>query len=131
MQSFGAGTVSIKAGGKPLQLKNGSKAKLTIPVDPTQLNVIAPIQETIPFLRYDEKKGFWILLGSADLNSKGDAYSTEIEHLSAFNTDLVKTNQSYVKIDGSQIGGTFLLEVIIPMGDGAAPVVKTLIDNLP
>lgn len=125
MQSFGAGTVSITASGKPFQLKKMSKAKITIPVDPTQFKVKAPIKPTIPFLRYDEKKGLWKILGTAKLNAQGDAYTAEVGHLSTFNTDLVKTNQACVKIDSSQITDTYSLEVIIPMGNGTAPVVRT------
>lgn len=124
MQSFGAGTVSITAGGRPCQLKQNAKAMLTIPVDPTQLKVEAPLPPTIPFLSYDEKKGLWILEGTAKLNSTGDAYTAEVSHFSAFNTDLVKTNQSCVRIDSSAIPEPYTLEVTIPMGGSTAPVVR-------
>jgi hypothetical protein len=125
MQSYGAGTVSITAGGKPIELKKGARAEVAIPIDPTQLKIKAPIPPAIPFLRYDEKKGLWKLIGTARLNSKGDAYIADVDHLSAFNADLVKTNQSCVRIDSTAIAGTYSLEVTIPMGGGTAPTVRT------
>lgn len=124
MQSYGAGTVSITAGGKPIGLAKGARAEVTIPIDPAQIKNKAPIQPTIPFLRYDENKGFWNLIGTARLNAKGDAYIAEVDHLSAFNADLVKTDQACVRIDGSAIQGTYTLEVTVPMGGGAAPSVR-------
>jgi hypothetical protein len=125
MQSYGAGTVSITAGGKPIALAKGARAEVTIPIDPAQLKNKAPIQPTIPFLRYDENKGLWILVGTARLNAKGDAYLAEVDHLSAFNADLIKTDQACVRIDGSAIQGTYTLEVTIPMGGDAAPAVRS------
>jgi hypothetical protein len=125
MQSYGAGIVSITAEGKPYQLKSGAVAELTIPVDPTQLKARGRIPSTIPFLRYDETKGLWVVVGTARLNAQGNAYAAVMDHLSAFNTDLVKTNQSCVRIDSSAIPDPYRLEVVIPMPDGAAPVVKT------
>ena len=125
MQSYGAGTVSITSGGKPIELKKGATAEVTIPIDLTQLKMKAPIPPTIPFLRYDEKKGLWQPAGTARLNPKGDAYMAEVTHLSAFNADLVKSNQSCVRIDGSAIPGDYSLEVTIPTTGGTAPVVRT------
>jgi len=127
MQSYGAGTVSITAGGKPIELAKGARAEVTIPVDPVQLKNKAAIQPTIPFLRYDEAKGFWDLIGTARINAKGDAYVAEVDHLSAFNADLVKTDQACVRIDGAAIQGDYSLEVTIPMGGGAAPSVRTFL----
>lgn len=127
MQSYGAGTVSITAGGKPVELAKGAKAEVTIPVDPVQLKNGTPIPPRIPWLRYDENEGEWILVGSASLNAKGDAYVAEVDHLSAFNADLVKTDQACVRIDGSAIQGNYSLEVTIPMGGGAAPSVRTFL----
>lgn len=124
MQSYGAGTVSITAGGKPIELAKGARAEVTIPIDPAQIKNKAPIQPTIPFLRYDENNGFWNLVGTARINAKGDAYVAEVDHLSAFNADLIKTDQACVRIDGSAIQGTYTLEVTIPMGGGAAPSVR-------
>lgn len=125
MQSYGAGTVSITSAGKPIELKKGATAEVVIPIDFTQLKMKAPIPPTIPFLRYDEKKGLWQPAGTARINTKGDAYRAEVSHLSAFNADLVKSNQSCVRIDGSAIPGDYSLEVTIPTAGGTAPVVRT------
>lgn len=125
MQSYGAGTVSITAGGKPIELAKGARAEVTIPIDPAQLKSKAPIQPTILFLRYDENKGFWNLVGTARLNAKRDAYIAEVDHLSTFNADLVKTDQACVRIDSSAIQESYTLEVTIPMGGGAAPSVRS------
>jgi hypothetical protein len=125
MQSYGAGTVSITAGGKPIELAKGARAEVTIPIDPAQLKSKTPIQPTIPFLRYDETRGFWDLVGTARVNAKGDAYIAEVDHLSTFNADLVKTDQACVRIDSSAIQESYTLEVTIPMGGGAAPSVRS------
>jgi hypothetical protein len=127
MQSYGAGTVSITAGGKPIELAKGARAEVTIPIDATQLKYKAAIPPTIPFLRYEENNGSWDLVGTARLNAKGDAYIAEVDHLSAFNADLVKTDQACVRIDGSAIQGSYTLEVTIPMGGGAVPSVRSFL----
>lgn len=124
MQSYGAGTVEVSSGGQPYQLKAGATAELTIPVDPTQLKRAKSLEPTIPLLVYDTQLGVWKEEATATLNATRDAYVARINHFSEFNTDLIKTNQSCVKINTSGISGNFQLEVTIPMG-GAAPAVRT------
>ena len=99
---------------------------LTIPVDPLQLKVKgAKLALTIPLLLYDDKQGVWVVHGEAKLNKRGDAYIGEVRHFTSFNTDLIKTDQSCVRFNTSEeMPESFKLEVIIPMGDAAAPVVK-------
>lgn len=129
MQSYGAGTVNISAGNNTYQLKPRSSAKITIPVDPTQHKVKGNIPPTIPLLLYDERQGEWLLRGEAKLDSTMKAYVGNISHLSAYNTDLIKTDQACIRVNGADlistdgIAGEYELDAIIPM-TGAAPVVR-------
>jgi len=125
MQSSGAGTINVFDDKTTYQLKEGARAKLTLPIDPLELNKFSEtIQPTIPLLLYNESTGYWMPQGSAKLNANGDAYVTEVAHFSAWNTDLVKVNQSCVRIDSAAIVGDYTLEVTIPMENGV-PVVRT------
>ena len=53
MESYGAGSIEIGAGNARYNLKPGSTAKVTIPVDGTQFAGGATPPATIPFLYYD------------------------------------------------------------------------------
>ena len=125
MRSTGAGIVEVTAKGLPYQLKKGTKAVLTIPIDPTQLKKKEKPDPTIPLLLYDEKNGVWRPRSVAKLNEKGDAYVAPIPHLSAFNMDILKTNPSCVKFRNGDrndpdtgIDDPFDIEVIIPTDTG-------------
>ncbi len=130
MQSYGAGTVNIQSGGKSFQLRKNASAELTIPVDPTQLKMKGKIPTTMPLLLYDDKNGEWVLNGKAKLNEKGTAYIARVDHLSTYNTDLIKTDQACIRFRGDSlistdgIPGEYKLDAIIPMGT-AAPVVRS------
>ncbi|MBW2182582.1 MAG: hypothetical protein JRF49_01770 [Deltaproteobacteria bacterium] len=130
MQSYGAGTVNIQSGEKSFQLKKNAYAKLTIPVDPTQLKMKGKIPPTMPLLLYDDKNGEWTLKGKAKLNKEGTAYIARVNHLSAYNTDLIKTDQACIRFIGDNListdgtSGKYKLSAIIPMGT-AAPVVRS------
>jgi hypothetical protein len=130
MQSWGAGTVDITdAVGRRYNLRPGSAATVTIPVDPSQL-AGGPLPATIPILHYDERAGVWIEDGKATL--AGTEYVAEVKHFSSINTDLVKTDQSCVEVISPSLPTNYNLEVTIPMPGGAAPRVLTrLIDNSP
>jgi cytochrome c5 len=130
MQSYGAGTVEITSGGQRFNLKPGTTAKVTIPVDPSQLATGAPLPPTIPLLFYNERDGVWEQEGTATL--QGNAYVANVKHFSAINTDQVKTNQSCVEIDSPTLPPTYKLEYTIPQpgSPGAAPIVRNAtIDN--
>ncbi|MBV9923737.1 MAG: hypothetical protein JOZ96_01755 [Acidobacteria bacterium] len=130
MESYGAGSIEITSGGERFNLKPGSTATVTIPVDPAQLATGAPLPHTIPLLFYNERDGVWEQDGTATLN--GTAYVAKVKHFSTINTDQVKTNQSCVEIDSPSLPATYMLEYTIPLTGtpGAAPVVRTVnIDN--
>ncbi|MDJ0762624.1 MAG: hypothetical protein QNJ97_06500 [Myxococcota bacterium] len=133
MRSTGAGTIDIYGGGgKSYNLKTGAQAELTIPVDPLQVKKFPKsIAPTIPLLIYDEARGIWKVEGTMKLNQKGDAYVAKVGHFSAFNADLIKTDQSCVRVDSQGIQGDYNLEITIPIA-GSAPVVRTFnVDNTP
>ncbi len=130
MVTYGAGTVSARSGGKSLQLQKDATATLAIPIHSAQLKRSKPFDPNIPCLRYDESTGMWQIIGEALLDPDNMAYVAEIDHFSAFNMDLVKTDQACVRIDSSQIDEDFQLEVSIPFeGD---TIVRTIsVDNTP
>jgi len=129
MQSFGAGTVEAFVANQRYHLRAGAKATLTIPVDPTQRTIAGKgkrrkgLPAVMPMLTYNEVRGEWMQQTLAVLNEDESAYVAGIDHFSAFNSDLLKQDQSCVRIDASAIPGSFKLEVTIPI-DNAAPVVR-------
>jgi len=129
MQSYGAGGINIRSGGKTMQLKKGQTAKLTIPVDPNQLRQKGKIPETIPLLLFNEDTAEWLPRGEAKLDKNGKFYHVVIDHFSEFNTDLIKTDQACLRFSGESLisadgtAGEFELDAIIPLGS-AAPVVR-------
>ncbi len=124
MQSWGAATVAIYAGGTAYNLKPGATATVILPVDPAQLAAGGPLPATIPFLHYDETLGVWKETGTATLtNFNGKpAYQTKVSHFSALNTDLVKQDQSCLSVQNQNMPANYDLEVTIPQTGGAAPV---------
>ena len=132
MESFGAGSIEIRAGGKPYNLRPGMQAELTIPIDPLQLAFAsAPPDPTIPLIVYDEPRGVWTVEGEMKLNAAGDAYVVEVGHFTVFNADLVKSNQSCVRVNSPNVPGDYSLEVTIPIPNRAPVVLTRAIDNTP
>jgi cytochrome c5 len=128
MQSYGAGTVEVTSGGRRFNLRSGTTAKVTIPIDPSQLAAGGALPANIPILFYNEREGVWVEEGTA--TRQGNAYVAQVKHFSAINTDLIKTNQSCIDIQSPTLPASYKLEYTIPMGGGAAPVVRTVnIDN--
>lgn len=128
MQSYGAASIDITGGGKRFNLKSGTTAKITLPVDPSQLAAGGTLPPTIPILFYDERDGVWVEEGTATLN--GNVYVANVRHFSTINTDLVKTNQSCVRVKSPTLPPNYKIEYTVPMGGGAAPVVRLVdIDN--
>jgi hypothetical protein len=122
-QSWGAGTVEIFAGATRYNLRPGVKAQLVIPVDPTQLRAGGPFPPDIPLLHFDEARGVWREEGKAILQNLAGvpAYVGEVTHFSAYNMDLIKTNQACLIIQNSSMPATYNLEVTVPQGAGVAP----------
>lgn len=130
MLTYGAGTVNASSNGKKYILKKGTKSTLTIPINSAQLRQTTKLAKSIPFLLYDEKKGVWRVFGEAKLDVEKNAYVAEIDHFSAFNMDLVKTDQACVHIDSSAINQDYELEISIPYAGDV--IVRTVsVDNTP
>ena len=130
MESYGAGSIDIRAGTTRLALKPNTAAKITIPVDPAQLAAGAPLPTTIPLLSYDEARGVWVEEGSLEL--AGDVYIGKVTHFSSLNADLQKTDQSCVAVhSGPGLPAMYTIEVTLPpKTPGAAPSVRSFpIDN--
>ena len=131
MQTFGAGTVSAWHQGEPLQLADTAEVTLTIPVDPLHFRSETPLDSVVPFLLYDAGAARWVPHWSARLRPDGRAYEARVDHLSAFNTDLIKTDQSCVRIESAGIAGDYTLEATIPLPSAAPSIRSNAVDNTP
>jgi cytochrome c5 len=127
MQSYGAGSVGLRdtGSGDPLELKSGMLATIVIPVDASQLMAGGPLKPTVPLLYYDEKNGIWQQQGVLILDATKKNYVASVKHLSSLNTDVLYNNPSCVRVQSS-LPTPFDMEVIIPLGGGAAPKFKKI-----
>jgi hypothetical protein len=89
MITYGAVDVNFYGNGKPLQLKKGKFATISIPVDTLALIYGEKLPPTIPLLVYDKESGLWQRDGNnvGTLNASGTAYEAKISHFSVFNMD--------------------------------------------
>ncbi|HKU42767.1 MAG TPA: hypothetical protein VJR89_31630, partial [Polyangiales bacterium] len=147
MESFGAGGVEIGAGNIRYNLKPGMPAKMTIPVDGTQVAGGATPPPSIPFLYYDERKGTWYQEGSAVLSGSGSSavYTASAPHFSNMNADILKDGESCLAVEVDPAAGFSLplnVEVVMQPSQVAPGVIQvrtltveslksTVIYNLP
>lgn len=100
--SYGMTDLNMYAeNGDKLQLKNGSKAKLTFPI-PAGMGENPPA--SIPLWSFNEKTGLWEEEGSAQL--QGNVYVGEVAHFSWVNLDYPEkqgTVYGYVKDDTGKV----------------------------
>lgn len=129
MQSFGAGSIKIYDANQEYNLKKGTSASITIPVDQTVTNNIESMPESVPFLTYDKKSALWIPTSEAKFDKELNAYIADIDHLSVFNMDLVRTDQSCLHLVATYTEN-FNIEIIIPLGDGTFKT-KTFMNQPP
>ncbi len=97
MISFGAATVDVFYDGKPVELKKGMKATVSIPVDPLVVETSKYIPDTIPFLFYNRKSGLWEEEGYALLDRESLVYRAETSHFSEFNMDIYKVDPACIR----------------------------------
>ena len=84
LQTFGMAAVELTgASGELLQIANGQKATLTLPI-PSSLSGSAPA--TIPLWYFDEANGLWKQEGSA--TKTGNTYVGDVSHFSFWNCDV-------------------------------------------
>ena len=88
IKSFGAMNFDITQNGKPVKLKKGIKARITIPVDTISILTKESLNPTIPFLTYNRSTGIWEQEGTAILNKSKSAYEGWTTHFSTFNMDM-------------------------------------------
>ena len=116
--SYGMTDLNMYAeNGDKLQLKDGSKAKLTFPI-PAGMGENPPA--SIPLWSFNEKTGLWVEEGSATL--QGNVYVGEVAHFSWVNLDYPEkqgTVYGYVKDDT----GKALPGVRLSIGQLLAPTV--------
>ena len=116
--SYGMTDLNMYAeNGDKLQLKDGSKAKLTFPI-PAGMDKNPPA--SIPLWSFNEKTGLWEEEGSAQL--QGNVYVGEVAHFSWVNLDYPEkqgTVYGYVKDDTGKV----LPGVRLSIGQLLAPTV--------
>lgn len=116
--SYGMTDLNMYAeNGDKLQLKDGSKAKLTFPI-PAGMGENPPA--SIPLWSFNEKTGLWEEEGSAQL--QGNVYVGEVAHFSWVNLDYPEkqgTVYGYVKDDTGKV----LPGVRLSIGQLLAPTV--------
>lgn len=130
METYGAGFTEITAGGKEYNLdaKNGATAEVTVPVPPSVLASGVSLPPTVPLLSYDETRGVWLEEGVA--TRTGNAYRAQVRHFSAYNIDLLKTNQACLRLETVVMPPSFNLEIkVLAGGGGGASTVTHLITN--
>jgi hypothetical protein len=92
LQTFGMAAVELTgSAGELLQIVNGQKATLTLPI-PSSLSASAPA--SIPLWYFDEVKGLWKQEGSG--TKTGNTYVGDVGHFSFWNYDIPG---NYVQFD--------------------------------
>jgi hypothetical protein len=127
METFGAGTVEIRGGGREYNLRPGATADVTIPIDPSRSGFPGGIPNTIPLLSYNEREGVWVEEGQ--LQRVGNAYVGKVKHFSAINADTLKVNQSCIRLETVLLPPQFNIEMTTPQTNGPPKVQTQLIDN--
>jgi hypothetical protein len=106
LYSYGMLNVELRDdAGNYLQLVDGKKAMLTIPV-PSNTEIAPPA--TIPLWYFDENKGVWIEEGKAKLQN--GQYVGEVSHFTPWNADLLvldlaRVRGKFVDCEGNPIRG--------------------------
>ena len=84
LQTFGMAAVELTgASGELLQIINGQKATLTMPIPPS---LAASAPASIPLWYFDEANGLWKQEGSAV--KTGNTYAGDVSHFSFWNCDM-------------------------------------------
>jgi hypothetical protein len=124
MQTFGAADINFYREGKRLQLKKGTFAKLTIPVDTIVLLASGTrIPRTIPLFVYDKETGEWRRDGNnvGVLNKERTAYVAKLSHFSVYNMDIEFGSPACYRMCNSATVGniptTYYMEITGPMGN--------------
>ncbi len=82
--TYGMVAVELHADdGQKLNLKNGSKAEMSIELPSSK---VSSAPQNIPLWYFDDQLGYWIEEGFATLN--GDTYTGEVSHFSWWNYDV-------------------------------------------
>lgn len=114
METFGAADINFYRNGKSLQLKQGKKARLIIPIDTVLLLYYGKkLPEKIPLLVYNKNSGYWERDADREypkkekfgyLNESRTAYVAEISHFSVYNMDEEFMNPSCLRLCNSTVG---------------------------
>lgn len=129
MESFGAGSITVTAGGRHYQPKAGTPATMTIPIDPARLKFMRDQGKepdpTIPIMFYDETRGLWYIDGAGTLNAAKDAYVARLAHFSWVNIDQEKLRPRCIKFSSSSLPGSFDLVISFP-GSGTPDITRVV-----
>jgi len=103
LTTYGMAAVELTgASGEKLQIADGKKAALTMPIP---ASILSSAPASIALWHFDEAKGLWIEEGQATKN--GNNYVGEVSHFSFWNCDVpanfVQFNCTIVNADGEPI----------------------------
>jgi hypothetical protein len=87
--------------------------------------------DVVPLLLYNDDSGEWERKGDAALLPDGSAYYARVDHLSAYNVDIFKTDPACMRIDSAAISGPYSLDIIVPSSSGDPTYRNQQINNAP
>jgi hypothetical protein len=113
LQTFGMAAIELTgSAGELLQIVNGQKATLTLPI-PSSLSATAPA--SIPLWYFDEANGLWKQEGSA--TKTGNIYTGDVGHFSFWNCDVpanyVQFNCTLKNSAGNPLAYTFVKITVV------------------
>jgi hypothetical protein len=133
--SFGAVYAAFRdGGGRPLNLAPGTAAEIRVPVSDLQRPVASP---QIALWSYDEKTGFWVEEGTADLTNtpEGWMYIGKTRHFSTINMDVAGNDPAFatcvrLQLDPSLSAWQNLtLRAYVSFGGTSVQVKETALDG--
>jgi hypothetical protein len=128
LQSYGAGALDFPSG---FSLRPGASAKISIPVDRTQL-MGGSLPPTVPLLSYNEQTGLWTEEGSMTLSVANgvQAYVADVTHFTTYNADTLFTDNACLRVFSPSLPGNYDLEFMSPYPNGTPHYKKYPIDNV-
>jgi hypothetical protein len=113
LQTFGMAAIELTgSAGELLQIVNGQKATLTLPI-PSSLSATAPA--SIPLWYFDEANGLWKQEGTA--TKTGNIYTGDVGHFSFWNCDVpanyVQFNCTLKNSAGNPLAYTFVKITVV------------------
>ena len=134
LNSLGAVDVQLTdALGHALNLRSGSTATVSIPMDPMQLGMpqMPPgPPPTVPIWFYNRTSGVWDQGGQASFSPP--YYVTQVPHFSTINADIAFNNPACMRVvsDLDRLPLPYRLRISVPAANPAKVITRTVADRL-